>query len=94
MDLKEQRVTFPLRDRHRNEEGHMPASLRVPSSSKLPRLIGDTRRHFPVRQATKGKQLGVGSHTYQAFQSYMQYAQYVQIQHCITTELYDSKYFI
>ena len=29
-DLKEHRVMFPRRDRHMNEEGHMPANLSVP----------------------------------------------------------------
>src|SRR3989337_30954 len=48
------------------------------SSSKLPWLSGSTRRHFPIRKATKNKQLGVGSHTYQSISiTYTQYARYV-----------------
>ena len=39
----------------------------VPSSSKLPRLDRSTKRHFPVKSTTKGTQLGVESHTYNAF---------------------------
>ena len=63
------------------------------SSSKLPRLSGSTRRHFPVRQATKDKQLDSQiPHIPSISITYTQYARYVQIQHGITTRLYDSEY--
>jgi len=38
---------------------------------------GNTKRHFPVKITAKGKQLGVESHTYNAFQTYTHYARYV-----------------
>ena len=61
------------------------------SSSKLPWLSGNTRRHFPVREATKDKQLdGQIPHIPSISITYTQYARYVQIQHGITTWLYDS----
>ena len=61
------------------------------SSSKLPWLSGNTRRHFPVREATKGKQLdGQIPHIPSISITYTQYARYVQIQHGITTRLYNS----
>ena len=63
------------------------------SSSKLPWLGGNTRRHFPVREATKDKQLDSQiPHIPSISITYTQYARYVQIQHGITTKLYDSKY--
>ena len=63
------------------------------SSSKLPWLSGNTRRHFPVREATKDKQLdGQIPHIPSISITYTQYARYVQIQHGITTRLYDSEY--
>ena len=52
-------------DRHSNQEGYMPVNQCVRSSSKLPRLGGSTKRHFPVWSTTQGTQLGVESHTYQ-----------------------------
>ena len=61
------------------------------SSSKLPWLGGNTRRHFPVREATKDKQLGCQiPHIPSISITYTQYARYVQIQHGITTWLYNS----
>ena len=61
------------------------------SSSKLPWLSGNTRRHFLVREATKDKQLGCQiPHIPSISITYTQYARYVQIQHGITTWLYDS----
>ena len=61
------------------------------SSSKLPWLGGNTRRHFPVREATKDKQLDSQiPHIPSISITYTQYARYVQIQHGITTWLYDS----
>ena len=61
------------------------------SSSKLPWLSGSTRRHFPVREATKDKQLDSQiPHIPSISITYTQYARYVQIQHGITTWLYDS----
>src|SRR3990170_1482425 len=60
-DSGKHRVTFPRRDRHRSKEGHMPVNPCV--------LDGSTRRHFPIRKATKNKQLGVGYHTYKIIQS-------------------------
>ena len=61
------------------------------SSSKLPWLSGNTRRHFPVREATKDKQLDSQiPHIPSISITYTQYARYVQIQHGITTWLYDS----
>ena len=61
------------------------------SSSKLPWLSGNTRRHFPVREATKDKQLDSQiPHIPSISTRYTQYARYVQIQHGITTWLYDS----
>ena len=63
------------------------------SSSKLPWLSGNTRRHFPVREATKDKQLDSQiPHIPSISITYTQYARYVQIQHGITTRLYDSEY--
>ena len=63
------------------------------SSSKLPWLSGNTRRHFPVREATKDKQLDNQiPHILSISIKYTQYARYVQIQHGITTRLYDSEY--
>ena len=63
------------------------------SSSKLPGLSGRTRRHFPVREATKDKQLdGQIPHIPSISITYTQYARYVQIQHGITTRLYESEY--
>ena len=63
------------------------------SSSKLPWLGGNTRSHFPVREATKDKQLdGQIPHIPSISITYTQYARYVQIQHGITTRLYDSEY--
>ena len=47
------------------QEGYTPVNQCVRSSSKLPRLGGSTKRHFPVKITTKGTQLGVESHTYQ-----------------------------
>ena len=66
------------------------------SSSKLPWLSGSTRRHFPVWEATKDKQLDSQiPHIPSISITYTQYARYVQIQHGITTWLYDtSKYSI
>ena len=61
------------------------------SSSKLPWLGEDTRRHFPVREATKDKQLDSQiPHIPSISITYTQYARYVQIQHGITTWLYNS----
>ena len=61
------------------------------SSSKLPWLSGNTRRHFPVREATKDKQLDSQiPHIPSISITYTQYARYVQTQHGITTWLYDS----
>ena len=61
------------------------------SSSKLPRFNGNTRRHFPVREATKDKQLDSQiPHIPSISITYTQYARYVQTQHGITTWLYDS----
>ena len=61
------------------------------SSSKLPWLSGNTRRHFPVREATKDKQLDSQiPHIPSISITYTQYARYVQIQHGITTWLYNS----
>ena len=61
------------------------------SSSKLPWLGGNTRRHFPVREATEDKQLDSQiPHIPSISIAYTQYARYVQIQHGITTWLYDS----
>ena len=61
------------------------------SSSKLPWLSGNTRRHFPVREATKDKQLDSQiPHIPSISTTYTQYARYVQIQHGITTWLYNS----
>ena len=61
------------------------------SSSKLPWPSGSTRRHFPVREATKDKKLGCRiPHIPRISITYTQYARYVQIQHGITTWLYDS----
>ena len=61
------------------------------SSSKLPWLAGNTRRHFPVREATKDKQLDSQiPHIPSISITYTQYARYMQIQHGITTWLYDS----
>ena len=61
------------------------------SSSKLPGLSGSTRRHFPVREATKDKHLDSQiPHIPSISITYTQYARYVQIQHGITTWLYDS----
>ena len=61
------------------------------SSSKLPWLGGNTRRHFPVRGATKDKQLDSQiPHIPSISTTYTQYARYVQIQHGITTWLYNS----
>ena len=61
------------------------------SSSKLPWLSGNTRRHFPVREATKDKQLDSQiPHIPSISITYTQYARYVQLQHGITTWLYDS----
>ena len=61
------------------------------SSSKLPWLGGNTRRHFPVRETTKDKQLdGQIPHIPSISITYTQYARYVQIQHGITTWLYNS----
>ena len=61
------------------------------SSSKLPWLSGNTRRHFPVREATKDKQLDSQiPHIPSILITYTQYARYVQIQHGITTWLYNS----
>ena len=61
------------------------------SSSKLPGLSWSTRRHFPVREATKDKQLDSPIlHIPSISITYTQYARYVQIQHGITTWLYDS----
>ena len=61
------------------------------SSSKLPWLSGSTRRHLPVREATKDKQLDSQiPHIPSISITYTQYARYVQIQHGITTWLYDS----
>ena len=72
---------------------HMPDSQVFRSSSKLPWLGGNTRRHFPVREATKGKQLDSQiPHIPSISITYTQYARYVQIQHGITTRLYDSEY--
>ena len=49
------------------------------SSSKLPWLSGNTRRHFPVREATKDKQLdGQIPHIPSILITYTQYARYVQ----------------
>ena len=49
------------------------------SSSKLPWLGGNTRRHFPVREATKDKQLdGQIPHIPSISITYTQYARYVQ----------------
>ena len=49
------------------------------SSSKLPRLNGNTRRHFPVREATKDRQLDSQiPHIPSISISYTQYARYVQ----------------
>ena len=49
------------------------------SSSKLPWLSGNTRRHFPVREATKDKQLdGQIPHIPSISITYTQYARYVQ----------------
>ena len=57
----------------------------------LPWLDGNTRRHFPVREATKDKQLdGQIPHIPSISITYTQYARYVQIQHGITTKLYNS----
>ena len=47
----------------------MPVNQCVRSSSKLPRLGGSTKRHFPVWSTTQGTQLGVESHTYQCIAS-------------------------
>ena len=61
------------------------------SSSKLPWLNGSTRRHFPVREATKDKQLDSQiPHIPSISITYTQYARYVQIQRGITTWLYNS----
>ena len=61
------------------------------SSSKLPWLSGSTRGHFPVREATKDKQLDSQiPHIPSISITYTQYARYVQIQHGITTSLYNS----
>ena len=60
------------------------------SSSKLPWLSGSTRRHFPIREATKNKQLDFRiPHIPSISESYTRYARYVQVQHGITTKLYD-----
>ena len=49
------------------------------SSSKLPWLGGNTRRHFPIREATKDKQLdGQIPHIPSISITYTQYARYVQ----------------
>ena len=65
------------------------------SSSKLPWLSGNTRRHFPVRDATKDKQLDSQiPHISSISITYTQYARYVQIQHGITTWLYNSSILI
>ena len=61
------------------------------SSSKLPWLGGNTRRHFPVREATKDKQLDSQiPHIPSISITCTQYTRYVQIQHGITTWLYNS----
>ena len=61
------------------------------SSSKLPWLSGNTRRHFPVRKATKDKQLGCQiPHIPSISITYTQYARYVQIHHGITTWINDT----
>ena len=61
------------------------------SSSKLPWLSGNTRIHFSVREATKDKQLDSQiPHIPSISITYTQYARHVQIQHGITTWLYDS----
>ena len=61
------------------------------SSSKLPWLSGNTRRHFPVREATKDKQLSCQiPHIPSISITNTQYTRYVQIQHGITTWLYNS----
>ena len=39
------------------EEGHMPAILSVPEQQQATMAQWNTRRHFPVREATKDKQL-------------------------------------
>ena len=63
------------------------------SSSKLPWLGGNTRRHFPVREATKDKQLDSQiPHIPSISISYTQYARYVQIQHGITNMTLQIKY--
>ena len=60
------------------------------SSSKLPWLSGNTRRYFPVREATKDKQLDSQiPHIPSISITYTHYARYVQIQHGITTWLYN-----
>ena len=58
MDLTEQCVTFPRRDSYKNEKDTCRPAYVFRSSSKLPWLSGSTRRHFPVREATKDEQLG------------------------------------
>ena len=63
--------------------------------SKLPWLGGNTRRHFPVREATKDKQVdGQIPHIPSISITFTQYARYVQIQHGITTWLYNSSILI
>ena len=52
---------------------------------------GSTRLHFPIREATKDKQLDSQiPHIPSIWIAYTQYAWYVQIQHGITTWLYNS----
>ena len=63
-DFSKHRVTFPRRDRHNSKEGYTPVNQCVRSNSKLPRLSGSTKRHFPIKSTTRGTQLGVESHTY------------------------------
>ena len=61
------------------------------SSSKLPWLSGSTRRHFPVRETTKDKQLDSQiTHIPSISISCTRYARYVQLHHGITTWLYNS----
>ena len=47
-----------------HQEGYMLVNQCLRSSSKLPRLSGSIKRHFPVKSTTRGTQLGVESHTY------------------------------
>ena len=63
MDSITQRDISP-KGQTQQQEGYTRVNQCVWSSSKLPRLSGSTKRHFPMKSVTRGTQVGVESHTY------------------------------